>query len=195
MGTYLFIALIVFVVNVIPAFAPPTWAVLVLFTLHNHVNAVVVIALGVICATLGRLLLAHCFRRFRSALPASYVRNMENAGTHVTRSTGHAIALLTLFFISPLSSAQLFEAAGIMRNVALRPLALAFAGGRSVSYSTYVFGSQALAATSVGELIRSNLTSPNAIAIQVAMVCALVGFGLIPWKPHVVPQDDRVDTP
>lgn len=188
MSTYLLIAVVVFGINVVPAFAPPTWAVLVLFTLNNSVNGYAVVAIGVVSATCGRLLLAYAFRHYRDKLPKRYVTNMENASTHLTRSTGHAAALLALFLISPLSSAQLFEAAGIMKRIALAPLAVAFACGRTVSYSTYVLGSQALVASSFGELIKRNLTSPSAIALQVAMLIALVSLGLIPWKPHA-PED------
>ncbi len=184
MNTYVAIALIVFGINLLPAFAPPTWAVLVLLTFHNSVNGYAVVAIGVISATGGRWILAHAFRRYREILPKKYVQNMENASTHLTKSKGHAVALLALFLISPLSSAQLFEAAGIMRRIPLNPLALAFACGRVVSYSTYVFGTQAVMASSVGDLLKRNLTSPSAIALQIVMVCALVGIGLIPWKPH-----------
>ena len=174
----------VFGINVVPAFAPPTWTVLVYFSLANHVPAFAIITIGVVAAAFGRFILASYFRYFRHKLPASYAQNMHNASTHLTKSKGHTAALLSLFLISPLSSAQLFEAAGIMPRIALRPLVLAFAAGRSVSYSTYVLGAKSLATTSLGELIIRNIASPKSIALQVAMIVGLVLLGTIKWKPH-----------
>jgi hypothetical protein len=109
---------------------------------------------------------------------------MENASTHLTKSKGHAFALLTVFLFSPLSSAQLFEAAGIMRRIQLVPICAAFALGRVVTYSSYVYGSKAIQATSLGELIARNITSPQAIALQIAMIIGLVLLGTIKWQPH-----------
>lgn len=183
MEYYVLAFAVVLLCNVVPAFAPPTWAVLVFFTLHYHLDAPVLVLLGVIAAASGRLALAWTFRRYRDMLPAWYLTNMENAGARLTRSMAHTTALLALFFLSPLSSAQLFEAAGIMRAVPLRPLVLAFAAGRCITYSLYVGGATVVSATSIGELITRNLTTPQGILVQVAMVLALVGLGAVRWRP------------
>ena len=175
---------VVFLCNVVPAFAPPTWLVLVFFSLHSELASWALVVLGVLGATGGRFILASYFRRFRDKFPESYVTNMENASTHLTKSRGHITALLALFLFSPLSSAQLFEAAGIMRRIQLLPLCAAFAGGRVVTYSSYVYGSKAIQASSLGDLIARNITSPQAIALQIAMIIGLVLLGTIKWPPH-----------
>jgi len=175
---------VVFLCNVAPAFAPPTWLILVFFSLHYHLPSWALIVLGILGATTGRFLLASYFRRFRHKLPKSYVANMENASTHLTKSKGHATALIVLFLFSPLSSAQLFEAAGIMQRIQLLPLCAAFAAGRVVTYSSYVYGSKAIQATSLGDLIARNITSPQAIALQIAMIIGLVLLGTMKWQPH-----------
>ena len=41
---FLAIAAVVFGVNLLPAFGPPTWAVLVFFRLHDHANPVLLVA-------------------------------------------------------------------------------------------------------------------------------------------------------
>ena len=43
MTQYLVVAAVVFAVNLLPAFGPPTWAVLVFFRLHSDVNAVALV--------------------------------------------------------------------------------------------------------------------------------------------------------
>jgi len=181
---YVIAAAVIFLCNVVPAFAPPTWSVLVFFSLNHHMNAPVLIITGVLAATAGRGVLAWYFRKYRDRLPKGWVTNMENAGTHLTKSKGHTGALLALFVISPLSSAQLFEAAGVMRTIPLRPLLAAFAVGRTVSYTSYVTGATVLKATSLGELITKFITSPVAIAVQIALIIGMVLIGTIKWQPH-----------
>lgn len=89
--------------------------------------------------------------------------------------------VLTLFLTSPISSAQLFEAAGLMKSIALRPLVVAFAIGRLFSYSFYVTSVSVLKASNIGEIILHELTSPVAIVIQIAMIVGLILLGNIDW--------------
>ena len=107
---------------------------------------------------------------------------MEYAGRYFTNHSTKRFALLTLFFLSPISSAQLFEAAGLMKTVNLKPLLAAFAAGRAFTYSTYVTGAAVLAATNFGEVLVSQIKSPWAIAVQVVMIAGLVALGSIDWK-------------
>jgi len=112
------------------------------------------------------------------------VANLENAATHLRKSKGHIAAIWLLFFVSPFSSAQLFEAAGLMKGVALKPLGLAFASGRILTYSLYVFGASAFAETSLGQIVKDNLTSPISIAVQIIFILGLISLGMIRWRPY-----------
>ena len=58
----------------------------------------------------------------------------------------------------------------------------AFAAGRTFTYSTYVTGASVIAASSFGEIFISQLKSPWAIAVQVAMIAGLIALGSIDWK-------------
>ena len=181
--THYLIALgVILLANVMPAFAPPTWSILIFFSLTFQLNGAALVIGGVLMATLGRLILALFFRRFSRFIPRRFLENLESVGEYFTAGKKRRISALLLFFISPISSAQLFEAIGMMKGVRLLPIAGIFAAGRTVSYSIYVAGSSALVATSYGELFKRELTSPASIVIQVAMVIALLAIGLIPWK-------------
>ena len=140
------------------------------------------VLLGVLSATFGRAILANFFRAIRPWLPKGYVANMERIGARIEKNPKKAIGLLALFFLSPISSAQLFEAAGIIKGIALKPLLLAFAGGRMVSYSIYVSGASVLKETSLGQIIKKELTSPLAIAIQVLLILGLIALGNVKWN-------------
>ena len=145
-------------------------------------NPVALVLIGVASATLGRAVLAYSFRGIRNWLPPGYVANMERIGVKIEESPKQTVGLLALFFLSPISSAQLFEAAGIIKRISLKPLLAAFAGGRLVSYSLYVSGASALKETSIGELITREITSPWAIAVQVLLIFGLIALGNVKWN-------------
>src|SRR5690348_18073737 len=94
----------------------------------------------------------------------------DTVGMHRGRS---AVAL-GLFALSPVPSAQLFVAAGLM-TVPLLPLTAAFFAGRLVSYSIYV-GIAHVAEHNLGSLALDSLTSPWGMALQIAM---LIGLALL----------------
>lgn len=178
--TYLIAVLVIFGVNLMPAFGPPTWSILVLFRLHSRLNAVVLIALGALAAAAGRYLLAVAFRHVAGRLSPERVANLALARERLTASRGRTFAGLGLFALSPLPSAQLFEAAGLLR-LRLLPIVGVFFAGRLVSYSIYVAGASAVSHTSVGPLIASSFTNPWGIAIQVGLLAGVVALARIDW--------------
>ena len=98
------VAAIIFM-NALPAFAPPTWMALVFFLLHYNLNPVALVALGVLSATVGRGILAWYFRKFAHLIPTRFSRNMEYAGKYFESHPSKRYAMLTLFLVSPVSSA------------------------------------------------------------------------------------------
>jgi hypothetical protein len=183
MNYYMVAFFAVLLCNVIPAFAPPTWTLLVFFTLNYNLHGYYLVPFAILGAVLGRAILAYTFRRYVHLLPKGYVKNMENASTHIVENNKTFIGLLILFLLAPLSSAQLFEAAGIMKKIDLKPLLAVFALGRVFSYSTYVGSAKLLKSSSFGETFIDNLKSPQAISVQVLMILGVIALGNIKWKP------------
>ena len=177
---YLLVGLLVLGLNLLPALAPPTWAVLVIVRLSSGLATVPLVLVGAVAAATGRFILALAFRHLRRWLPKRYVANTEAAGELVLSSPKGSLVGIGLFALSPVPSAQLFEAAGLMA-VRLLPLTLAFFAGRLVSYSLYVGGASVAKNTSVGQLLRDSLTSPWAIGLEVLMLIGLVLLGRIDW--------------
>jgi len=170
----------VFAINLLPAFGPPTWAVLVLFSLHGDHSTPALVLVGAVAAAGGRLLLAEGTRRLGDRLPVKQRTNLRAAGEQLVQRRGRSLAALALFAVSPLPSAQLFEAAGLM-SVRLLPLTAAFFAGRIVSYSLYVGGAAALSNTDTGKVLLSSLTSPWALAFEFVMLGALVLLARVDW--------------
>jgi membrane protein YqaA with SNARE-associated domain len=180
---------VVFAVNLMPAFGPPTWAVLVFFRLHSHIPAVPLVACGAVAAASGRFLLAHGSRHFRGRLSPKRVESLNAVQRVVAGSRRRALAGLGLFALSPLPSAQLFVGAGLL-GVSVLPLTAAFFAGRLVSYSIYVAAASA-ARHSLGSIFGKAFLSPWGIALQVVMLVALVALLRVDWAKLIARRESQ----
>lgn len=171
---------IVFGINLLPAFGPPTWAILVLYVLNTDIHPGLLIPVAATAAASGRLLLALAFRLLGNKLPGKYRENLDAARGALEKNRRNTILALGLFALSPVPSAQLFEAAGLA-GVRLLPFTIAFFLGRTISYSIYVFTAAGLKATSLGDAFRDAITSPWGIALQVLMLIGLFLLARLPW--------------
>ncbi len=180
MEEYLLAAAVVFVVNLMPAFGPPTWAVLVLLQVNLDLEPAALVLIGAVSAACGRLLLALGARRMRGRMSAERLDNLDLVAERLTASRTRGLGALALFLVSPLPSAQLFIGAGLL-DAPLRPLIAAFLIGRLVAYSIYV-GLATVAADNLGELIGETLGSPLGIAIQLLMLGGLAALVKIDWS-------------
>jgi uncharacterized membrane protein YdjX (TVP38/TMEM64 family) len=180
---YVIAAACIFGVNLLPAFGPPTWAVLVFFRLNSDLAVVPLVLLGAVAAAAGRFVLASASRRYRSHFTPARLESLQAAEDALTGSRGKTLAGLSLFALSPVPSAQLFVAAGLL-TVPLMPLTLAFFAGRLVSYSLYV-GAASAAKESLGAVLSDWFTSPLGVALQVLMLVAVVLLVRIDWTKRL----------
>ncbi|MFK5151280.1 hypothetical protein ACI4CU_28435, partial [Klebsiella pneumoniae] len=79
------------------------------------------------------------------------------------------ILALGLFALSPLPSAQLFEAAGLA-GVRLLGFTAAFFVGRTVSYSIYAASAKGIRKSRIGDVFADSLISPWGVGLQVVMI-------------------------
>jgi hypothetical protein len=179
---YRLVAGVVFGVNLLPAFGPPTWAVLVFFRLQSNLAAIPLVLIGALAAACGRLVLAHGSRRFRSRLSPKRIENLEAVRDAIAGGPKRAVAGLALFALSPVPSAQLF-AAGLV-DASLVPLTAVFFAGRIISYTIYATAASA-AEDSLGSIMESAFTSPLGIALRLLALAGLVALLRIDW-PRIV---------
>lgn len=184
MGQYFVLAGLVFGINLLPAFAPPTWAILAFYKLNTNLDTVAIIAIGVVTAASGRYILARVTRLFRYKLKKQYVENLESARSRLSRGSRGWILYFLFFVISPLPSAQVFEAAGLM-NVQLFPITIAFAFGRSISYSVSVFSASTLKEHAMSKLVLDTIKSPWGIALQLACIVGIYFLLKVDWSKRL----------
>lgn len=172
-------AAVVFAINLLPAFGPPTWTVLVVLRLTRDIPAVPLVAVGALSAASGRYVLARGATLIRTRLSEERRAHLDALAESVQGNRRNAAVGLGLFALSPVPSAQLFIAAGLA-GTRLLPLTVAFFSGRVVSYSLWV-GASSAAHDRLGPALLDSLRSPWGIALQVAMLGLLVLLVRVDW--------------
>lgn len=180
MNAYLVLFLLVLGINLMPAFGPPTWSIIAIYGLNSSLPMIGIVLTGALAAALGRFLLAYGFRRLGGYLPEKRRRNLAAARAALESRRRNVLLTLGLFALSPLPSAQLFEAAGLA-GVRLFGFTVAFFVGRTVSYSIYAATAKGIRGSRIGDVFADTLSSAWGIGLQIIMIAALVAFARIDW--------------
>jgi uncharacterized membrane protein YdjX (TVP38/TMEM64 family) len=167
-----------------PAFGPPTWSVMVLYGLNSDLPLVPMVLTAALSAALGRFLLAFACRHLGGWIKGKTRRNLDAARHALERNRRSALLALGLFALSPLPSAQLFEAAGLARVPLIRFTA-AFFVGRTISYAIYAATAKGISDSSLGDSFRHALTSPLGLGVQILMIALLVAFTQVDWAKRL----------
>jgi hypothetical protein len=175
----------IFVLNLIPAFAPPTWMVFsfVGFNFPAQNGAELAIG-GALAATLGRLSLAKLARIVirQKFMSAESRKNIDAIREGLQGRTKLTFGLFLLYAFSPLPSNYLFIAYGLTA-MDLRLIAIPFFLGRSVSYS---FWRMASAAVARKVAMASEDTLPYLsgyfIVSQIAFLFLIYAFTKVDWR-------------
>jgi uncharacterized membrane protein YdjX (TVP38/TMEM64 family) len=163
------------------SYGPPTKKNLFLYSLNTDLSHAPVVIIGAIAAALGRYVLAWGSRLVGNRLSAKSRANLKAAREALEKSKRSTLLALGLFAVSPLPSAQLFEAAGLA-GVRLLPFTAAFFAGRLVSYAIYTVSAAEIRESSLGEAFAAQFTSPLGLAIQLILIALVVAMTRINWS-------------
>lgn len=184
---YLLLFALVFGINLLPAFGPPTWSIIVLYGLNSEIPVPLLVLTGAVAAASGRLVLAYGCRYFSRFFSEKTKTNLAVARAAIERRRHNMIIGLGLFAISPLPSAQLFMAVGLAR-IPLLGFTAAFFAGRTLSYAFYAFTARRIQETNIGDVIKGSLTSPWGIALQLVMLGMVFALTRIDWAKRLDPD-------
>jgi membrane protein YqaA with SNARE-associated domain len=178
--TLLLAWVVVFLVNLVPAFMPPTWSILAFFLIQFDLPLLPLAIGGAVAATLGRLALALGARWLGPKfLPDDTLRNLGDLGAFLrTRQRWVGPAVL-LYSFGPIPSNQLFMAAGLAR-LDLRVVGGAFFVGRVVSYTFFSHVADK-AVDSLTDVFAQSVTSPPMLLLELASLAILMAIAKIPW--------------
>ncbi len=176
---------IIFVLNVMPAFAPPTWMALSWIGFENpQYNPFGIALVGAAAATAGRVTLA---KLARIVIRQRFMSDASRANIDVIKEAIEGHRALTagtfLFFaFSPFASNFLFIAYGLT-NSPIRLVAIPFFLGRFLSYSFFVFAASEISQRlGFSETDAKNYFGIYFVASQFVVIGALYLFAHIDWR-------------
>jgi membrane protein DedA with SNARE-associated domain len=175
---------LVFLLNLMPAFAPPTWTVLAGMGLsmpQSHFGLTVLTAAS--AATLGRIGLAKLSTRIvrQSLLSEAARRNVDKIKEGLERRRGLSFGLFLFYAFSPLPSNYLFIGYG-MTALPLATVALPFFIGRSCSYAIALTGATLAADALHAKASFGPWMCVYFIISQAVLVPAMYCFTRIDWQ-------------
>jgi hypothetical protein len=131
---------VVFVLNMLPAFAPPTWTTMSFIGLVIPNNDFIVLSLvAATAATVGRIVLAKLSRELvrRRLLSEGARRNVDNIRVGIESRPTLTFGAFLAYALSPLPSNYLFIAYGLT-SLPIAFLSIPFFVGRLVSYAFWI---------------------------------------------------------
>jgi membrane protein YqaA with SNARE-associated domain len=181
----LLLFLLVFVLNVIPAFAPPTWMVFSFlgFRFPNHMN-IALAFVGALAATLGRFTLAKgsnliVRQRF---LGNAARQNVDVIRERLSQRKKLTFSILLFYAFTPLPSNYLFIAYGLTA-MELKLITIPFFIGRWVSYSFWTFAASSIARRITLENTDAlSYLSVYFVITQVLLLTLVYLFTRIDWR-------------
>ena len=175
---------LIFALNLIPAFAPPTWMALALVSFQYHdTSALLLAGIGAVAATLGRLTLAKFSHvlLLKKLLNNAHRANIDVIKSRIEKRTTLTVGLFLFYAFSPLPSNFLFIAYGLTGLPLLR-VAFPFFIGRLASYGFFIRGGAA-----AGRRFEINSMVSGAYALgwffgtQLLILGALYCFTRVDW--------------
>jgi membrane protein YqaA with SNARE-associated domain len=176
---------IVFVLNVLPAFAPPTWTTMSFIGLTiPDANVVLLALVAAMAATSGRIVLATLSRTLvrQKLLSERAKQNVDSIKLGIERRPAMTLGSFLGYALSPLPSNYLFIAYGLT-SLPIVFLAVPFFLGRLVSYSFW-----ASTASSVGDWLDWDWSQSTAYFVayfvfsQLMLVPVIYCFTRLDWK-------------
>ena len=176
---------LIFGLNLIPAFAPPTWMALAFVGFQYHASSAVLLAgTGAVAATLGRLTLAklsHWLLR-KKLLSDAHRANIDVIKDRLEKRTTLTIGLFLFYAFSPLPSNFLFIAYGLTGLPLLR-VALPFFFGRFASYGFFIAGGAAVGRNlEIDSMVSGAYAAAWFIGTQLLILGGLYCFTRVDWK-------------
>ncbi len=178
--TIIFQWIIVFIINIIPAFAPPTWIVLSYFYISNPQDIFLLILIGVTASTVGRYVLA----KFSGKVFFKFASEQKKIEVEKIRKRLHKrnfakFMVSFIFAIGPLPSNAFFIAVGSTK-MRMREILSGFFLGRLISYLFLVYTSEKL--FSSFETTLGGEATIITLILEIVSILALILFFFLDWN-------------
>jgi hypothetical protein len=190
---FLITFVVVFCLNVVPAFAPPTWTVITFIAIQYNANVLLLAVVGAAAATLGRMALAKLSEVIvrQKFLSDAAKQNIDHLKQELEKKGKLTFGLFLLYAFSPLPSNHVFIAYGLTA-LELKSIAIPFFVGRIVGYSFWAFSASSVARLLAYEQIKSGaFFSYYFLATQLLTIFTVYVFTKIDWRALFVDKKLR----
>lgn len=179
MVDYVALVVYVFIVNVLPAFMPPTWVILAITKLKDpSADLIILTIVGAISSTAGRAVLSYYSSFFRRFFSEELEKRAKDIKEFFEKKKNELFVGTFLYSLSPFPSNMIFIANGITKSDP-KPIFAGFFIGRLISYYTLVAASSTIFSTAKAYLHSDIITGPFLDGIGIIMGLSVV---LIDWK-------------
>jgi membrane protein DedA with SNARE-associated domain len=184
----------VYVLNTLPAFAPPTWMVLS-FVGFNHpqFNPLSLALAAAFAATLGRITLATLsqFIIRNKLLNTKSKKNIDVLKDALEYRKNQTVGALLVYSFTPLPSNYLFIAYGLT-TLPIRLIAVPFFIGRMVSYAGWIFlGQEAYKSLDIDSGLVGEYLSAYFILTQIGFLLLIYPFTKVDWRAVLIEKKFR----
>jgi uncharacterized membrane protein YdjX (TVP38/TMEM64 family) len=186
---------VVYVLNTIPAFAPPTWMVLSMIGFNQpQFNPLVLALIAAVAATSGRITLSglsHTMIRNR-LLNASTRENIDVLKDALEHRKHQTVSVLLFYSFTPLPSNYLFIAYGLT-TLPIRLIAVPFFIGRIVSYAAWTYlGQEAYRNLDINAGLVGNYLGAYFILTQIGFLLLVYLMARIDWRAVLLEKKFRL---
>lgn len=181
------ILLVIFIINIIPAFMPPTWLLLSFIGFYFHLNNYALILLSILAAvasTSGRTILALFSEKIirNKFLSEASRKNIDILRQNIEKRKILTSGFFLFFAFSPFPSGQLFLAYGLT-DLKLRIATIPFFIGRLASYVFWAISASEISRRVDFTALKSGAYfSTYFILAQIFAIYLIYLFVKIDWK-------------
>jgi membrane protein YqaA with SNARE-associated domain len=185
----------VYILNTLPAFAPPTWMV-ISFVGFNHpqFNPLSLALAAAFAATLGRITLATLsqFIIRNKLLNTKTKENIDVLKNALEYRKNKTMGALLVYSFTPLPSNYLFIAYGLT-TLPIKLIAIPFFIGRMVSYAVWIFlGQEAYKSLDIDSGLVGEYLSAYFILTQIVFMLLIYLFTKVDWHAVLIENKFRL---
>ena len=184
----------VYILNTVPAFAPPTWMVLSFFGFnHPQFNFLSLALAAAFAATLGRITLASLsqFIIRNKLLSTKTKKNIDVLKEALEYRKNQTMGALLVYSFTPLPSNYLFIAYGLT-TLPIKLIAVPFFIGRMVSYAGWIFlGQETYKSLDIDASHVGGYLSVYFILTQIVFLLLIYFFAKVDWRAVLIEKKFR----
>ena len=192
---YIYTFISVFLLNIIPAFGPPTWMILSFIAFNYNIPYLIPFVLVAVAAsTSGRFVMTSLSKHIirNRLLSEKYRRNVDHLREHLEKKSMATSTVFLIDAVTPLPSDQLFVAYGLT-GLKARYALVPFAIGRLFTYSFFAYTATEVSKYAAANSLTSlSFFSGSFVIMELLLLLFVYFFIKIDWEHLILHHRFRI---